>query len=479
MVYKSLFTQIPVHMLSLFIRSLTLLIIAALIPACLGKVSSSLKHIIWFSMLCGIVIIACCCTIIPFKLLCVEVQPGSSSEAIRLIDASLTSRSVGIGDIQSTEVVVASSSLMGQSGFTLSWSILCVLLWTCGSLLSFARVITGLLGIKKMRKDARATNNRMMVYMVEQLSLDFSIGRKIQVLISPACRVPFTYGVLNPVVLLPLDSELWPKDRLRAVLIHELAHVKRLDCLTQLFARMICSLFWFMPVVWIAYHHLHTEQEKSCDEFAIGTGMKAERYARHVLSIVQSVKGRVLLTGIFISRGKRNVLEKRILHLLAFRNLHLSKRSRLLSGIVVVCFLLIAQVFIFNVGLSQDWKFVPSDHEELFGAWVNASYDWSESINPAKLLYKPDGTFECFDEPDGSNKNWWGTYSITDKWRDKEGNTWYKLTFSDYMAGTTHYELARISGSGTIFESCYFNVDYPTEIDPDSLRYSYKFYTRP
>jgi hypothetical protein len=73
----------------------------------------------------------------------------------------------------------------------------------------------------------------------------------------------------------PATADAWPEDRRRAVLAHELAHVKRFDCLTQALAQLACILFWWHPAVWYAARRLRVERERACDDLVLGAGARA------------------------------------------------------------------------------------------------------------------------------------------------------------------------------------------------------------
>ena len=76
-------------------------------------------------------------------------------------------------------------------------------------------------------------------------------------------------------------------EELRAILAHELAHVRRRDHLVRWLEWLACSVFWWNPVAWCARHQLRIAEESCCDELAVGVGRACPKvYARALLRVV-------------------------------------------------------------------------------------------------------------------------------------------------------------------------------------------------
>ena len=74
--------------------------------------------------------------------------------------------------------------------------------------------------------------------------------------------MPMAAGYLRPTVALPAEADLWPAERITSVLLHELAHVRRRDCLTQLAASTTCALYWMNPLAWYAARALARHRDE-------------------------------------------------------------------------------------------------------------------------------------------------------------------------------------------------------------------------
>src|SRR5205085_1835260 len=87
------------------------------------------------------------------------------------------------------------------------------------------------------RRAERVTDGEWLT-LATQVSNEMGLRRPVVLLRGHGLAVPVTWGILVPVVLLPIEAEDWTLERRRTVLLHELAHVRRLDMLSQLAAHV-------------------------------------------------------------------------------------------------------------------------------------------------------------------------------------------------------------------------------------------------
>ncbi len=129
---------------------------------------------------------------------------------------------------------------------------------------------------------------------------------------SDQAAMPMTWGVISPVLLLPADANEWPEWRCRNILLHELAHVERFDCLTQFAARIACAVYWFNPLVWLAAHRMQVEREMACDDRVIDKGSRASQYAEQLLDVARSLRPARATAHAAIAMARRSQLSGRL-----------------------------------------------------------------------------------------------------------------------------------------------------------------------
>src|SRR4029434_9596084 len=143
----------------------------------------------------------------------------------------------------------------------------------------------------------------------------FEIGGSIAFVESKAVTLPMVWGVWRPLIVMPHSASGWTDERRRVVVLHELAHVKRRDCLTQALAHVVCADYCVNPIVWLAARRLRAERERACDDFVLSAGEKGPDYAAHLLDIARAMRlRRAPLVGLAMARPSQ--LEGRLLAIL-------------------------------------------------------------------------------------------------------------------------------------------------------------------
>ena len=103
----------------------------------------------------------------------------------------------------------------------------------------------------------------------------------MQLLVSALVQVPTVVGWLRPVVLVPVGAlGGLPAEHLEALLLHELAHIRRHDYLVNMLQSVAEALLFYHPAVWWVSGHIRAERELCCDDVAVSVSGDALTYAR-------------------------------------------------------------------------------------------------------------------------------------------------------------------------------------------------------
>ncbi len=159
--------------------------------------------------------------------------------------------------------------------------------WIAGMAANFAILILGWVRLTRVASFAEQLNRGFWVEMAAPIARRFGILRPVRILLSRNASILVTWGALRPKLLVPAGAEHWPEERVRVVLSHELAHVRRLDWLVQVVAESLRSVFWFNPLLWDVCRRLRQESEYACDDAVIAAGIAGTEYASHLLELAR------------------------------------------------------------------------------------------------------------------------------------------------------------------------------------------------
>ncbi len=163
--------------------------------------------------------------------------------------------------------------------------------WLVGFVLAGASLVRGWLFRWSLQRRSSVIKDRVLTNLLSELLNQVRIRRPVKLLRIDADIVPLTWGLFRPVIALPASYREWDERRLRIVLLHELAHIRRLDYPVQLLARVACALYWFHPLVWLGLTRLRFERELACDDRVVGHGVRASDYAAELMAIARGYRG--------------------------------------------------------------------------------------------------------------------------------------------------------------------------------------------
>jgi uncharacterized protein (TIGR03435 family) len=165
-----------------------------------------------------------------------------------------------------------------QAGQFLSWV---VAIWLAGALVFWVRLTGGWAVAARMRSTLVRPAPPEWRRILGELGTRIGVSRPVRLLVSALVQVPTVVGWLRPVVLVPVGALAGlPAEQMEALLIHELAHIRRHDYLVNILQSVAEALLFYHPAVWWVSGHIRAEREMCCDDIAAQASGDVLLYAR-------------------------------------------------------------------------------------------------------------------------------------------------------------------------------------------------------
>ena len=402
------------------VRGLAVFLVALAVTSLVKKLSSETRHVIWLGVIIGFLLVPLAWLELPAIRIGARIllEPAAP---YRLAVAPVLSRGDYVLLIERAreQASLVTRPQVNQLG---SVSLALVSAWSLGVVFLGGRMLLGRGRLRRLL--AAAGCDGRLQNLADGLARQFGIRRRIPVLLSPLCLIPFAFGIFRPRILLPQEAACWSGGRLLAALTHELTHIRRRDQISQTASYAVCVLFWFVPPAWLAYAAMMREAEICCDQQVINRGIQGPEYAREIVELARGCEGRILLPSVSSVMGKKSILKERIKRVLRLKPTQRSFGVRGAVRVLAVCLVCVVPILALT-GQARPLLLQPTD--PLFATWVNAAYEGNVRGVPAKSVFFADGSTSDYYRVSDSEPFFAGDFVLDSVWIDAEGNHWYKM----------------------------------------------------
>jgi bla regulator protein BlaR1 len=217
-----------------------------------------------------------------------------------------------------------------------------MLLWFIVFLLKSIRLTINYAQVQRIRND-----NPYFLPDIEkrvnELAKLLRIRRTVKLRETTSITVPVTIGFLKPLILIPvgLINNL-PPDQVEAILLHELAHIRRMDYLVNLVQCLAETIFFFNPAVLWLSSLLREERENCCDDIAITVTQNKSLFIHALVAFQEYHAGHPMAPGL---TGSKYPLLKRIQRIVYNTNKKLNHMEKIFLALGLVVTGIVALAF--------------------------------------------------------------------------------------------------------------------------------------
>ena len=292
----------------------------------------------------------------------------------------------------SSAIVVGGPGARG--GHAPAWGPWALALWGLGALAVGLGWLAATLAAHRLVATARPEADDEWAVLAERARRLSGLGAPVRLLWSDRLEVPIAWGLGRPAVVLPASADAWDEDRREAVLLHEMAHLRRRDAWTQALAQLAVALHWANPLAWLAYRRFLAAREQACDDAVLRGGARPSAYAAHLVGVARALgRDRFSLAGA-APMARKAPLEGRVASILdgTRRRGRLSRPA--LGGTLVAAALVVGPLAALRPVAAEAG---PSEASAVAAAWT--APDGVEPAAPAVPPRPPVALSDTTDEP--------------------------------------------------------------------------------
>jgi beta-lactamase regulating signal transducer with metallopeptidase domain len=324
------------------VKGTVLLVAAAVVTLLLRRDSAATRHLVWLIAMVALLLVPALSALLPAWRALPEWLPMHANAAISTPAEAPSARpsALVIGEVApgNVEAPGAATQRAGASPiephatyltsrhtaqpaaeWSESWLSILPVAWVAGVGAIILRLLAArwLLWSTERQATVLSADGGPILSTVQAAALQLGIGRPICVMVHSGPTIPVVWGILHYRLLLPEAARQWSPEQLQSVLLHELAHLRRRDTLTQLLTQIVCALHWFNPLVWFAAWRLGVERERACDDLVLACGVRPSAYAGHLLDIVTRLAPARWTHACGLAIARKSSLEGRLIAVLS------------------------------------------------------------------------------------------------------------------------------------------------------------------
>ncbi|QOS92601.1 BlaR1 family beta-lactam sensor/signal transducer [Peribacillus sp. JNUCC41] len=317
-------------------------------------------------------------------------------------------------------------------------------LWMSGMLLFTFTMIRGWLTLRRIKNYSSPFSNQEALVLFEECKKRLQIKKSIKIVISKRVQSPMIFGLFQTYIVLPSQHEDWLSlKNYEYIFLHELSHYKNKDLLTNYVILFYQIIYWFNPLVWLAFREMRLDREIACDASVLQLldDHSFSEYGNTIINFLDLSKRSSKLQMVTQLNGSKLQIKKRIERISAYE--HSTKKSirksvfiYVLASIILTIQLPFVSAFTtendryhFNNDgvVSEDLHQFFKGYEGSFVLYDHAAQQYRiYNEEKSTLRVSPDSTYKIYSalfalesnviSPEESTLSWDGTDQPYDAW---------------------------------------------------------------